>query len=64
MVGPDTASRARWKSFEMMASCADDFDLHRRLLRLHAAAGLPADVSALRVFDVIAWLEGKDEALP
>jgi Family of unknown function (DUF6308) len=39
-----------------LALRADDLDLHRRLLRLHAAAGLPADVSALRVLDVIAWL--------
>jgi hypothetical protein len=39
---------------------ADDRALHLRLLRLRAAAGLPEDVSALRVFDVIAWREGKD----
>jgi hypothetical protein len=34
--------------------------LHRRLQRLHQLAGLPTDVSPLRVLDVIAWLEGKD----
>ena len=34
--------------------------LHRRLLRLRQAAGLPGEVSALRVFDVMCWREGKD----
>jgi hypothetical protein len=42
----------------MISTCIDDS------YAFTAAAGLPADVSALRVFDVIAWLEGKDEALP
>jgi hypothetical protein len=39
----------------------DDNALHHRLLRLHREAGLPDEVSALRVFDVIAWMEGKDK---
>jgi len=39
----------------------DDHALHRRLLTLRDAAGLPADVSALRVLDVIAWREGKNK---
>lgn len=39
----------------------DDRALHRRLLRLQAAAGLPGDVSALRVLDVVAWMEGKSK---
>ena len=34
-------------------------DLHPRLLRLRDQAGLTDAVSALRVFDVIAWMEGK-----
>jgi Family of unknown function (DUF6308) len=38
---------------------ADDQALHRRLLRLHREAGLPHEVSPLRVFDVIAWMEGQ-----
>jgi hypothetical protein len=38
---------------------ADDRALHHRLLRLHQEAGLPPAFSALRVFDVIAWMEGK-----
>jgi len=40
---------------------ADDHALHRRLLTLRDAAGLPSDVSALRVLDVIAWREGKNK---
>lgn len=39
---------------------ADDCALHHRLLRLRAAADLSNEVSALRVFDVVAWREGKD----
>lgn len=34
-------------------------DLHDRLIRLREQANLPAEVSALRVFDVVAWMEGK-----
>lgn len=33
--------------------------LHERLLRLRRSAGLDETVSALRVLDVIAWIEGK-----
>lgn len=40
---------------------ADDRALHRRLLRLRDQARLPATVSALRVLDVIAWCEGKNQ---
>ncbi len=40
---------------------ADGLALHHRLIRLRGAAGLPAEVSALRVLDVICWMEGKDE---
>jgi Family of unknown function (DUF6308) len=40
-----------------------DGALQRRLLRLRDAAGIPAEVSALRVFDVICWREGKDGGL-
>ncbi|MBM2615623.1 hypothetical protein JIG36_08600 [Actinoplanes sp. LDG1-06] len=38
----------------------DDKALHHRLVRLHREAKLPDEVSPLRVFDVIAWREGKD----
>lgn len=34
-------------------------DLHERLLRLREQANLSTDVSALRVFDVVTWMEGK-----
>ncbi|AHK35679.1 hypothetical protein OPAG_06568 [Rhodococcus opacus PD630] len=42
---------------------ADDGALHRRLLSLRGEAGLPAEISALRVFDVIAWMDGKSRGL-
>ncbi|MEV8517460.1 DUF6308 family protein [Dactylosporangium sp. NPDC051484] len=38
---------------------ADGSALHHRLLRLRAAAGLPPSISALRVFDVLAWMSGQ-----
>lgn len=34
-------------------------ELHERLLRLRDDANLPEEVSALRVFDVVTWMEGK-----
>lgn len=37
----------------------EDRALHRRLIQLRAAAGLSEAVSPLRVFDVIAWREGR-----
>lgn len=37
---------------------ADDRRLWDRLVRLHARAELPAEVSVLRVFDVLAWMDG------
>jgi len=40
-----------------------DGDLHMRLLQLNAAAVLPACVTPLRVFDVIARMEGKAQGL-
>ncbi|MGW5153790.1 DUF6308 family protein [Rhodococcus koreensis] len=39
---------------------ADDGALHRRLLLIREEAGLPEEVSARRVFDVIAWMDGKN----
>nr|WP_237724221.1 DUF6308 family protein [Rhodococcus sp. DK17] len=38
---------------------ADDGALHHRLLSIREEAGLPAEISALRVFDVIAWMDGE-----
>ncbi|WP_045740715.1 DUF6308 family protein [Actinoplanes rectilineatus] len=37
--------------------------LQNRLVHLHGAAGLPAEVTPLRVLDVIAWRAGKDSGL-
>ncbi|ELB91867.1 DUF6308 family protein [Rhodococcus opacus] len=42
---------------------ADDAALHRRLLSIRKEAGLPDEISALRVFDVIAWMDGKNRRL-
>jgi hypothetical protein len=40
---------------------ADSFALHKRLLRLRVGAGLDEAVSALRVFDVLSWMDGKGD---
>ncbi|PBC47501.1 DUF6308 family protein [Rhodococcus sp. ACPA1] len=42
---------------------ADDAALHHRLLSIREEAGLPEEISALRVFDVIAWMDGKNRGL-
>lgn len=42
---------------------AEDQALHQRLLRLRTVAGLPHHISALRIFDVICWREGKNRGL-
>ncbi|WP_257015033.1 DUF6308 family protein [Rhodococcus sp. ACPA1] len=34
--------------------------MHRRLLSIRKEAGLPEEISALRVFDVIAWVDGEE----
>ena len=39
---------------------ANDHALHHRLLGLREQAGLSPSVTALRVFDVVCWMEGKD----
>ncbi len=38
---------------------ADDHRLHRHLEFLRGEAGLPTTLSVLRVFDVVAWMTGK-----
>lgn len=43
----------------LRAALTSDPDLHHRLLRIRSEAGLTDEVSALRVFDVVAWMEGK-----
>ncbi|WP_016884352.1 MULTISPECIES: DUF6308 family protein [unclassified Rhodococcus (in: high G+C Gram-positive bacteria)] len=37
--------------------------MHHRLLSIREEAGLPDEISALRVFDVIAWMDGKNRGL-
>jgi hypothetical protein len=46
-----------WEPLRKLLNERDD--LHPRLLRLREQAGLTDAVSALRVFDVLAWMEGK-----
>ncbi|WP_308340785.1 DUF6308 family protein [Rhodococcus sp. USK10] len=42
---------------------ADDGALHHRLLSIRGEAGLPDEISVLRVFGVIAWMDGKNRGL-
>lgn len=42
----------------LRAELQENPGLHPRLVRLREEAQLPAEVSALRVFDVLAWMEG------
>lgn len=57
-------AEAQWVRMHA-ALTANDCALNRRLKALHSEAGLPAEVSLLRVFDVIAWLDasGKGDEL-
>ncbi len=41
----------------------DDGALQERLIRIRDAAYLPPTVTTLRIFDVIAWMEGKAQGL-
>ncbi|MGY0231977.1 DUF6308 family protein [Longispora urticae] len=50
--------RRQWEPLRV-ALREDDRALHRRLLRLRSAAGLPLEVSPLRVLDVICWQTGR-----
>jgi hypothetical protein len=60
VVAAVTGSRALWKPlYEALQTDA----LHERLLRLRDQAGLGENISAIRIFDVIAWREGKDKGL-
>ena len=53
---------SQWEPMRV-ALRAEDEALQSRLVRLREAAGLPDQVSVLRVLDVIAWREGKDKGL-
>ena len=50
-------SQQLWEPLRTLLT--EDPALHERLLRLRGDAGLTGDVSALRVFDVVTWMEGK-----
>ena len=55
-------SASLWRPLQQVLR-AEDCALHLRLLRLRDGAGLPEQVSALRVWDVLAWMEGKARGL-
>lgn len=50
------SSAAQWDYWHEVLT-ANDQKLHKHLLALRSAAGLPEHVSALRVLDVVAWME-------
>ena len=54
--------QSQWEPLRV-ALRQDDQALHRRLVRLGSEAGLPEQVSALRVLDVVCWMEGKARGL-
>jgi len=60
VVAAVTGSRTLWKP---LYETLQTDDLHERLLRLRDQTGLGEHISALRIFDVIAWREGKDKGL-
>ena len=49
-------TRRLWEP--LRAELQDNTGLHSRLVRLGEQAQLPSEVSAIRVFDVVAWMEG------
>lgn len=52
--------QSQWEPVRV-ALRADGRALQERLVHLHAEAGLSEQVPALRVLDVVAWMEGKDK---
>lgn len=57
VVASVTGSHQIWEP--LRARLTSEPELHDRLLHLKAEAGLREEVSALRVFDVVTWMEGK-----
>lgn len=47
-----------WEPMRLMLR-EDNRALHERLLALRGSAGLPDSVSAIRILDVVTWMEGK-----
>lgn len=50
--------------WEPLRNALYEDDLQQRLVELHRSAGLGPEVSALRVLDVVAWMEGKASGVP
>lgn len=57
VVAQVVGSHTIWEPLRQMLN--DDPDLQPRLMRLREEAELADSVTALRVFDVVAWMEGK-----
>lgn len=55
-------SEQQWEPVRK-ALCSDGGALQHRLVLLHQAADLPEAVPYLRVLDVVAWMEGKEQGL-
>ena len=62
VVSAVVSSKTLWAPLQL-ALTEQDAALHRRLLDLQTRASLPEHVSALRVFDVVCWMGGKDLGL-
>ena len=54
-------AKLQWESLHK-ALCANERKLHNHLLHLHSASNLSVRVSPLRVFDVLAWMDGSGQA--
>lgn len=57
VVAEVTGSNKIWEP--LRAELVSRPELHDRLIRLRGEVGLSSDVSPLRIFDVVAWMEGK-----
>jgi hypothetical protein len=54
-------ARSRWIALHRKLR-ENDFELHKRLIRIRDAAGLDAGISPLRVFDALAWMDGSGQS--
>jgi hypothetical protein len=52
-----------WEPIRQALQPSASGDLHQELIWLRAAAGLPEQVSTLRILDVAVWMEGKGAGL-
>ena len=53
------APRSYWQALNHDLR-SEDKRLHRKLLRIRQDAGIGNDISALRVFDIVTWMMGRD----